>query len=228
MTRPCSSARPGTRPTKSMTMTTTRTMTSSATEVGGEESGRTGARPSSGSKSNIRPPLPFKPSDLDSFKKNPDEPEPGRHPDQSPISAHRYRSSRQTWTHSRRIRTNRSPAVIRIKVQYPPTVTVQAVRPGLIQEGSKASYRCIAEANPAPSGDSYTWYIDNDRVPNQFQSYFEIYNVSRVHHDKQVRCSVRNQLGKAEGLKSIQVKWFVLKSISDGPTIVQQPRTTAG
>merc|ERR1719376_2078437 len=120
----------------------------------------------------------------------------------------------------RRIRTNRSPAVIRIKVQYPPTVTVQAVRPGLIQEGSKASYRCIAEANPAPSGDSYTWYIDNDRVPNQFQSYFEIYNVSRVHHDKQVRCSVRNQLGKAEGLKSIQVKY--------GPTIVQQPRTTAG
>ena len=64
----------------------------------------------------------------------------------------------------------------------------------------------MSEANPAPSIDSYEWYIDNERQTNQRRSFFEIYNVSRSYHDKQVKCSVYNDLGRAEGLTSIQVK----------------------
>ena len=39
-----------------------------------------------------------------------------------------------------------------------------------------------------------------------FQQYFEIYNVTRAHHDKQIKCSVENELGTAMGLRSIEVK----------------------
>ena len=70
----------------------------------------------------------------------------------------------------------------------------------------QAAYRCLSEANPAPSVDSYVWYIDNEKQNNQMRSYFEIYNVTRSYHDKQVKCSVYNDLGRAEGLTTIRVK----------------------
>lgn len=61
-------------------------------------------------------------------------------------------------------------------------------------------------ANPPVFESSYKWFLDNKEVPGQHGFYYEIFNVTRAHHDKQVRCSVENNLGVAMGLKSIEVK----------------------
>ena len=70
----------------------------------------------------------------------------------------------------------------------------------------QAAFRCEAEANPPPYPNSYKWYIDDKEILGQSRQYFEIYNVTRSHHDKQIKCSVENELGTAMGLRSIQVK----------------------
>ena len=64
----------------------------------------------------------------------------------------------------------------------------------------------MAVANPPVFDHSYKWFIDNTEVQNQHGFFFEIFNVTRAYHDKQVRCSVENSLGVAMGLKSIEVK----------------------
>jgi hypothetical protein len=61
-------------------------------------------------------------------------------------------------------------------------------------------------ANPPVYENSYKWFIDAKEVPGQHGFYYEIFNVTREYHDKQVRCSVENNLGVAMGLKSIEVK----------------------
>ena len=61
-------------------------------------------------------------------------------------------------------------------------------------------------ANPPVYEASYKWFIDNREIRGQNGFYYEIFNVTRAYHDKQVRCSVENTLGVAMGLKSIEVK----------------------
>ena len=61
-------------------------------------------------------------------------------------------------------------------------------------------------ANPPVYEYSYKWFIDSTQVLGQSGYYFEIFNVTRSYHDKQVRCSVENNLGVAMGLKSLEVK----------------------
>ena len=70
----------------------------------------------------------------------------------------------------------------------------------------QATYRCDAEANPVPYHNSYKWYIDDHQVQGQFREYFKIYNVTSVHNNKQIKCSVENELGTAMGLRTIEVK----------------------
>ena len=67
----------------------------------------------------------------------------------------------------------------------------------------QAAFRCSAVANPPVYEYSYKWFIDSTQVLGQSGYYFEIFNVTRSYHDKQVRCSVENNLGVAMGLKSI-------------------------
>jgi hypothetical protein len=114
----------------------------------------------------------------------------------------------------------RPPAEVTLLVQYAPSVSVQPIRPGMVQEGDKATFRCDAVANPPPYQHSYKWYIDDKQIPSQVRQYFEIYNVTRSHHDKQIKCSVENELGTAMGLRSIEVKY--------GPTMIVYPTTTSG
>ena len=64
----------------------------------------------------------------------------------------------------------------------------------------------MAIANPPVYDASYKWFIDSTEVPGQHGFYYEIFNVTRSYHDKQVRCQVENNLGVAMGLKSIEVK----------------------
>ena len=71
-------------------------------------------------------------------------------------------------------------------------------------------------ANPPVYESSYKWFIDSTQVLGQSGYYFEIFNVTRSYHDKQVRCSVENNLGVAMGLKSLEVKCtYILHSILD-------------
>ena len=71
-------------------------------------------------------------------------------------------------------------------------------------------------ANPPVYEYSYKWFIDSTQVLGQSGYYFEIFNVTRSYHDKQVRCSVENNLGVAMGLKSLEVKCtYILHSILD-------------
>jgi len=115
---------------------------------------------------------------------------------------------------------NLRPALARLFVQYAPSVTVTPVRPGMIQEGDKAAFHCTAVSNPRVYEHSYKWYIDSQEIPGQRGFYYEIFNVTRAYHDKQVRCSVENELGVAMGLKSIEVKY--------GPTFLYHPHTESG
>ena len=61
-------------------------------------------------------------------------------------------------------------------------------------------------ANPPVYDHSYKWFIGNREIPGAHGFYYEIFNVTRAYHDKQVRCSVENVLGVAMGLKTIEVK----------------------
>ena len=70
----------------------------------------------------------------------------------------------------------------------------------------QAAFHCNAVANPPVYEASYKWFIDNREIRGQNGFYYEIFNVTRAYHDKQVRCSVENTLGVAMGLKSIEVK----------------------
>ena len=70
----------------------------------------------------------------------------------------------------------------------------------------QAAFHCTAVSNPRVYEHSYKWYIDSQEIPGQRGFYYEIFNVTRAYHDKQVRCSVENELGVAMGLKSIEVK----------------------
>ena len=69
-------------------------------------------------------------------------------------------------------------------------------------------------ANPPVYEYSYKWFIDSTQVLGQSGYYFEIFNVTRSYHDKQVRCSVENNLGVAMGLKSIEVKCTYIYKLS--------------
>ncbi len=64
----------------------------------------------------------------------------------------------------------------------------------------------MAEANPPPFPSSYRWFIGETEQTNHNGQVITIYNITRSKHDKQIRCSVENDLGKAEGLKTIEVK----------------------
>jgi hypothetical protein len=98
------------------------------------------------------------------------------------------------------------PATVRFDVRYSPSVSVTPVRPGgMAREGEKVGFRCQAEANPPPFADKYQWFVDDSLAVGQYGFYFEIANVSRREHNRQVKCSVENELGVASGVRSIQV-----------------------
>lgn len=112
------------------------------------------------------------------------------------------------------------PATVRLHVQYAPSVTVTPVRPGMVEEGQEAIFRCSATANPPVFENSYKWYIDEKLIAGQSNFYFKINNVTRGYHDKQVMCRVENELGTASGIRTIEVKY--------GPKMTLQPISTSG
>ena len=105
---------------------------------------------------------------------------------------------------------------VRLDVQYSPSVFVLSARPGgpggpgsrggnVVREGERAGFTCKADANPAPFPDKYEWFVDDVLQGGQYGVFFEMTNVSRSDHGRQVKCSVVNDLGIASGVKSIRV-----------------------
>ena len=50
----------------------------------------------------------------------------------------------------------------------------------------QAAFHCTAVSNPRVYEHSYKWFIDNREIPGQHGFYYEIFNVTRAYHDKQV------------------------------------------
>ena len=77
----------------------------------------------------------------------------------------------------------------------------------------------MASANPPPYADKYQWYLDDVPIPGQFGFYYEIFNVTRAYQDRQIKCSVQNVLGKADGVTTVEVQcewqWSKLSLIVD-------------
>lgn len=109
-------------------------------------------------------------------------------------------------------------ATVRLDVRYSPSVSVLYARPGpdghgvggaggggMVREGERAGFSCQADANPAPFPDKYEWFVDDLLQVGQYGFFFEMTNVSRRDHGRQVKCSVQNDLGVASGVKSIHV-----------------------
>ena len=107
-------------------------------------------------------------------------------------------------------------ATVRLDVRYSPSVSVLPARPGpdgggggsgggMVREGERAGFSCQADANPAPFPDKYEWFVDDVLQVGQYGFFFEMTNVSRRDHGRQVKCSVQNDLGVASGVKSIHV-----------------------
>ena len=109
----------------------------------------------------------------------------------------------ETWNVAGKAR----PASVRFDVRYSPSVTVTMVRPvgGMAREGEKVGFRCKAEANPPPFADKYRWFVDDRPVAGQYGFYYELPDVTRDEHRRQVKCVVENELGVASGVKSIEV-----------------------
>ncbi len=70
----------------------------------------------------------------------------------------------------------------------------------------QVGFQCMASANPPPYADKYQWYLDDRPLPGQFGFYFEISNVTRAYQNRQLKCSVQNLLGKADGVRTIEVQ----------------------
>ena len=110
-------------------------------------------------------------------------------------------------------------ATVRLDVRYSPSVSVLPARPGpdgggggssgngggMVREGERAGFSCQADANPAPFPDKYEWFVDDVLQVGQYGFFFEMTNVSRRDHGRQIKCSVQNDLGVASGVKSIRV-----------------------
>ncbi len=126
-------------------------------------------------------------------------------------------------------------ARVRVEVRYPPSVSVDSLRPVVPKEGEKVLYQCLAESNPAV--DRYQWYLDDVPIPGQFGHLYEVANVTRAHQFRQLKCTAENALGKADGVKTIEVQCksitrmitycrflIYIVTFSDGPTFVTQPQ----
>ncbi len=94
----------------------------------------------------------------------------------------------------------------RIEVKYPPSVSIVPLKPAVPKEGEKVGYQCMASANPPPYADKYQWYLDDRPAQGQFGFYFEVSNVTRKYQNRQLKCSVQNDLGKADGVTTIEVQ----------------------
>ncbi len=67
-------------------------------------------------------------------------------------------------------------------------------------------FQCLASSNPPPYADSYQWHLDERPLPGQFGFYYQVENMTRAYQGRQLRCSVQNQLGKAQGVRTIEVQ----------------------
>ncbi|CAB4066424.1 unnamed protein product [Lepeophtheirus salmonis] len=136
----------------------------------------------------------------------------------SPTLQNHNRSYRcEAWNEAGKAR---EPTYVTLDVKFSPNVVVMPIRAGVIREGDKVGFRCTVSANPPPHEKSYRWYIENEPIRSHFGFYYEIYNVSRHFNDKQIKCTVENDLGKAMGVRTMEVEY--------GPNIIQNPKTVAG
>ncbi|XP_012280522.1 irregular chiasm C-roughest protein isoform X2 [Orussus abietinus] len=128
-----------------------------------------------------------------------------------------------TFTCQSQNSADRTPQNVKILVQvrYAPKVSLriptsfsERVRKnGRIVEGTELRFKCRAEANPPDI--EYRWYINDKKVIGDYKDEMIIHNATREYHDANVKCEVRNDVGKSEETETLDITY--------GPQFRHQP-----
>lgn len=103
-------------------------------------------------------------------------------------------------------RTYRS-AKVTLEVKYAPKVSVAvisgAVSSGRILEGTEVVMSCEADANPPVQ--TYSWFINDERVTGDYTTQMVIHNATRQLHEAAVKCEAVNAVNKSAYIKTLDI-----------------------
>jgi len=120
----------------------------------------------------------------------------------------------QCSSYSEKFPSTKFSRVLKIKLRYMPKVSIDLSK-DRIQEGDKFSVTCNSKAYPENVG--YKWYFGGIELSGEKNETLVIEEISREHHESDIKCLVENEVGRAAMSTTLNVEF--------PPTILKHPES---